>query len=633
MLCNDFSQSLRSSASTSNNAQALSSRGSLTPFRGFPQNRSHKGPLQRHSTQASALGSNGSNGSSSNGASSNRNGVAKREVGKDRQFLKWAKMSLRELDQLSLTEELEAARTQQEFSRDPSRSPRVQNKVQLSVYGDSLGRNLKELRSFIDSQLQGVIGGVHLLPIYPSSGDGGFAPLCYDDVDPHFGTWEDVEAIAKQYDLMLELMVNHISPKSAQFQDFLEKGDASKHASMFIDWQKFWGSPDRPNEEDLKRIRTRKADMPMLPVTLKDGSERELWCTFGPEQIDLDIASPSGRKFVEDSLRSLCGHGARMIRLDAYGYVTKKPGTRCFFEEPEAWDILKDLEKISDEYDARLLCEVHEEYATNIALALHGYWVYDFSLPLLILHAFTFKTMDNLRHWLTICPRRQITVLDTHDGMGIDDIAGLAEVCDVEQLQEVVEHRLGCNPNMKYFYEGKSRGYIGNPHQYNCTYFSALHGNPRHYLMARAIQFFTPGLPMVYYVGLLAGRNDHENAEKENNPRGINRHKFSLEEAEEAAQQPVVQALFDLCRFRNQHPAFNGKVTIEQGTDKHCLEVTWKNAKHLATLKADVVDMTFEIIATLHGEENGDLHTFRYTLDDTDTYEPTMDECAVPAVF
>ena len=42
--------------------------------------------------------------------------------------------------------------------------------------------------------------------------------------------------------------------------------------------------------------------------------------------------------------------------------------------------------------------------------------VYDFALPLLMLHAFTFKTMDNLRHWLNICPRRQITVLDTHDG-------------------------------------------------------------------------------------------------------------------------------------------------------------------------------------------------------------------------
>lgn len=53
---------------------------------------------------------------------------------------------------------------------------------------------------------------------------------------------------------------------------------------------------------------------------------------------------------------------------------------------------------------------------------------YDFALPLLVLHAFEFHTAQNLKNWLTICPRRQITVLDTHDGMGVDDIAGLAEV-------------------------------------------------------------------------------------------------------------------------------------------------------------------------------------------------------------
>lgn len=82
---------------------------------------------------------------------------------------------------------------------------------------------------------------MHLLPVYPSSGDGGFAPLRYDQVDPHFGDWADVEAIANSYDLMLELMVNHISPASEQFQDFLARGDDSPHASMFIDWDKFWG--------------------------------------------------------------------------------------------------------------------------------------------------------------------------------------------------------------------------------------------------------------------------------------------------------------------------------------------------------------------------------------------------------
>ena len=48
--------------------------------------------------------------------------------------------------------------------------------------------------------------------------------------------------------------------------------------------------------------------------------------------------------------------------------------------------------------------------------------MYDFALPLLMLHAFTFKTMDNLRHWLNICPRRQITVLDTHDGTRRPDL-------------------------------------------------------------------------------------------------------------------------------------------------------------------------------------------------------------------
>ncbi len=41
--------------------------------------------------------------------------------------------------------------------------------------------------------------------------------------------------------------------------------------------------------------------------------------------------------------------------------------------------------------------------------------------------------------------------------MGIDDIAGLADMCDVQELQEVVEYCLGCNPNMKYHYQGASR--------------------------------------------------------------------------------------------------------------------------------------------------------------------------------
>lgn len=54
--------------------------------------------------------------------------------------------------------------------------------------------------------LPGAIGGLHLLPVYPSSGDGGFAPLTYQEIDPEMGTWEDIERLAKKYELLMECM-------------------------------------------------------------------------------------------------------------------------------------------------------------------------------------------------------------------------------------------------------------------------------------------------------------------------------------------------------------------------------------------------------------------------------------------
>jgi glycosidase len=92
----------------------------------------------------------------------------------------------------------------------------------------------------LSSIFAGAIGSVHLLPVYRSSGDGGFAPICYTEVDPDLGTWDDVKEVADRYDLCVEFMVNHISPQSDQFQDFLAKGDDSEFAEMFIDWDKFW---------------------------------------------------------------------------------------------------------------------------------------------------------------------------------------------------------------------------------------------------------------------------------------------------------------------------------------------------------------------------------------------------------
>ena len=78
--------------------------------------------------------------------------------------------------------------------------------------------------------------------------------------------------------------------------------------------------------------------------------------------------------------------------------------------------------------------------------------------------------------------------------------------------------------------------------QLNSTYYSAVGSRDNWYLLARAIQFFTPGIPLVYYVGLLAGANDIDLVESTQNGRDLNRHKFdSVTEAAQEIERPVVR--------------------------------------------------------------------------------------------
>ena len=86
----------------------------------------------------------------------------------------------------------------------------------------------------------------------------------------------------------------------------------------------------------------------------------------------------------------------------------------------------------------------------------------------------------------------------------------------------------------------------------NCSYYSALGNDDEAYLLARAIQFFTPGIPLVYYVGLLAGANDIERVESTKVGRDINRHPFTEDEAVGELERPVVQVRlhdFNVCKY------------------------------------------------------------------------------------
>jgi sucrose phosphorylase len=458
----------------------------------------------------------------------------------------------------------------------------LQNKVQLITYPDSLGQDLAELHYVLKKHLGGVFGGIHLLPFYPSSADRGFAPLTYDRVDAAFGNWRDIDKLGAEFDLVVDFMVNHISKQSLYFQDYLKKGSRSAYADMFLSFDKL--APNgKISTEDLAKVYTRKPRPPYSMITRADGTKEKIWSTFDNEQIDLDWQSAVTRRIMRNFLIRLAREDIRMIRMDAFAYTTIKIGTRSFFLEPDVWELLEWLEACVATFNVEILPEVHETHTYQLKISDRGYWVYDFALPMLVLHTLYHHTNRRLLEWLRICPRRQITTLDTHDGIGVVDVQGLMSQPEIDRTVEGLYDK-GSNAKRRY----NSAEYNNlDIYQMNTTYYSALDCNDEAYICARLIQFFAPGIPQVYYVGLLAGKNDIERVEQTKSGRSINRHNFSLEEIETDLQKPVVKRLLRLMRFRNTCPAFNGDFSIGDSSENQVV-LRWHTGTASVTATIDL---------------------------------------------
>jgi len=458
----------------------------------------------------------------------------------------------------------------------------LQNKVQLITYPDSLGSNLVELHYVLRRYFPRAIGGLHLLPFYPSSADRGFSPLTYTEVDPVFGTWDDINMIGRDFDLIIDFMVNHISRQSIFFQDYVEKGSESEYADMFLPFSKL--SPNgNISQEDLAKVYTRKPRPPFALVERADGSQERVWCTFDYEQIDVDVTSPKTKEVYRNFLIHLARTQAKMIRMDAFAYTTIKIGTNCFFLEPEVWELLSWLKNYVEPFGVEILPEVHEHHSFHQKIADHGYWTYDFALPMLVLHTLYHHTSKRLKEWLDICPRQQITTLDTHDGLGVVDVAGLMTEDEIESTISGLYEK---GANARKIYSGPEYQNL-DTYQVNCTYYSALENNDVSYLAARTIQFFAPGIPQVYYVGLLAGENDIKLVERTKNGRDINRHPYSLDEIAQEVKKPVVLRLLQLMEFRSTYPAFKGQFSIEDGPDDQ-IRLAWSLPPYVAKTHIDL---------------------------------------------
>jgi sucrose phosphorylase len=476
----------------------------------------------------------------------------------------------------------------------------MKNKVQLITYADRLGGGeIKGLHRMLGGALAGLFGGIHILPFYyPAHGaDAGFDPIDHTKIDPSLGSWADIRALQDQVDLMADLIVNHVSASSPQFLDFSEKGEQSVYRGMFLTLDSVF--PNGATEADLLAVYRPRPGLPVSHITLKNRQKRLFWTTFSKQQIDIDVRDPQAQDYLLTVLRTLHDNGIRMVRLDAIGYAVKRPGTSCFMI-PETFTFIEHLGKQAEALGLEVLVEVHSHFMKQMEIARHVDRVYDFALPPLVLHAIFNRTSRYLKQWLEMSPRNAITVLDTHDGIGVIDIG--ADLLEPEahrglipsaELDGLVD-RIHTNSN------GQSRLATGaaasnlDLYQVNCTFYDALARNDNDYMLARAIQFFAPGVPQVYYVGLLAGENDMELLARSGVGRDINRHFYTSDEIDRAVQRPVVQSLFELIRFRNRHPAFDGTFSMPETSDSG-ITLRWDRGTDWAILEVDFAEGSYAI--------------------------------------
>lgn len=466
----------------------------------------------------------------------------------------------------------------------------VKNQVQLITYPDSLGGDLKALNQILLQYFSDIFkGGVHILPPFPSSGDRGFAPKTYLDIEPTFGTWDDIRNIGANFDVLVDLMVNHISQQSVYFQDFLKKGRTSEYADLFITLDKLW-EDGKPLQNDIDKMFLRRA-VPYSTFTIEETGETEkVWTTFGKtdpsEQIDLDIHSERVKQLLTDFFINFKKQNVKIVRLDAVGYVIKKLGTSCFFVEPEIYQFLDWIIKLAKSVDIELLPEVHSHYTLQYKLADYGCWIYDFILPYRVLETLFNKNSRHLVSYLKNRPHKQFTMLDCHDGIPVKP--DLDDLIDEKEARKIVDTCLERGSNLSLILSEEHKADDGfDVHQIRGTFYSILNHDDDAYLAARAIQFFAPGIPQVYYVGLLAGENDYERAEVTGDGRELNRHNYDMEEIEQSLKKEVVQRLLTLIRFRNEYDAFNGEFSVLDSAEDR-IQLSWQKENSNCTLFIDL---------------------------------------------
>jgi glycosidase len=437
----------------------------------------------------------------------------------------------------------------------------------LITYGDQISESgrppLQTLAEFLEKNLREIIGGVHLLPHFPYSSDDGFSVIDYRNVNPELGNWDDVARIDKNFRLMFDGVINHISRKSDWFQKFL-RGEAP-YTDYFI------CTDSKTDPSNIVRPRT----SPLLTHFETASGAKHVWTTFSDDQIDLNFKNPRVLLEIIALLLFYAERGAEVIRLDAIAYLWKEIGTPCI-HLPQTHAVVKLFRAVFDAVAPRvmLITETNVPHADNIRYfgdgADEAQMVYNFALPPLILHTFHTGNARAFVEWAAALKAPSsatafFNFLASHDGIGVVPARGLLSENEIQALVDrALAHggKVSCKSNP----DGSQ-----SPYELNITLFDALNDprqpdpelDIRRFLASQIIMLTLAGVPAIYAHSLFGSRNCHACVEKTGRARSINREKFQRAalEAELADEKSLKNRVFsaykNLLRARRSHAEFH----------------------------------------------------------------------------
>ncbi|NJM15348.1 MAG: hypothetical protein HC896_08180 [Bacteroidales bacterium] len=110
-------------------------------------------------------------------------------------------------------------------------------------------------------------------PLFPYSSDDGFSVIDFKQVSPELGDWNDVARLKLSFDLMMDLVINHVSSKSLWFNQFLNQQGEGKDFFIEVDPAQDLSQVTRPRSSPLLAAYQTKAGenmygQPLVPIRL-----------------------------------------------------------------------------------------------------------------------------------------------------------------------------------------------------------------------------------------------------------------------------------------------------------------------------------------------------------------------------